>query len=39
MLVKDQRPKAQLGQVDCLSVDCQPDSFAYYTFPADGLTT
>ena len=32
-----QHPKYQLGLVDCLWVDCQPDLFAH-TFPADELT-
>ena len=33
-----QHPKAKLGQVDCLSTDCQPDPFAK-TFAADEVTS
>ena len=36
MLV-DQDPKSQLGLVNCMWEDCQPDLFAHI-FPADGVT-
>ena len=32
-----QHPKSQLGLVECLWEDCEPDFFSH-TFPADGVT-